>query len=323
MAQLGLLSIFSQRARIDTWKCPRDQPHCINTSEVNWQGWFAFAILMAVYLLKDIIHGIKLILLSAKQKLPPDQSARFFTMGLVRTAISLFTLYVSAHYSVATATSNVEIIEKSVIILFFLDIDEPLYSILVASNNRWVKRMIQDEEQDKPIIDDDGTVSEEKEDIIIDMVVRIPPADAADNDEGGPTADSPIGSNQDYLATEDQSRNIQHLEEELKNPKTLVQALQESMLQAGTEHHGENEHLAIQDRSIPNQYSKEERNSQVDPLPQKRPSALAALAAASAALHGDARRRRQKEPQSPSGAPSATTTLTTTATATATARVPA
>jgi len=84
--------------------------------------------------------------------------------------VALYTLYVSFYYNLAIATSNREIIENSVIILFVLEVDEYTYDILETINKSWVVRLMKDGEQEVPIID---TSSIEQ-----------------DNEEGRPTADS-------------------------------------------------------------------------------------------------------------------------------------
>ena len=51
-----------------TWKCPQDQDECKYKADLDWKGWAVFAILMAAHLLKDIINGSKMIVLSAKER---------------------------------------------------------------------------------------------------------------------------------------------------------------------------------------------------------------------------------------------------------------
>jgi len=179
-AQILLLLLFSMGATIDwttdstalvyTWKCPRNQPDCTDSNALNLQGWLAFAYLMAIHLTKDITRGTKLIAFSAKGRHTFHQKARFFIGGLLMNTVALYTLYVSFYYNLAIATSNREIIENSVIILFVLEVDEYTYDILETINKSWVVRLMKDGEQEVPIID---TSSIEQ-----------------DNEEGRPTADS-------------------------------------------------------------------------------------------------------------------------------------
>ena len=126
--QIWMLFVFVQGAEIDwtddksdfvyTWQCPRDQDGCENKSDLTLQGWAVFAILMIAYLLKDIISGTKLIVLSAKERHDSHKRMRFFFGGWLLTTVTFFT----------------EIIMNSVVILFICDIDECLYDILMIIN---------------------------------------------------------------------------------------------------------------------------------------------------------------------------------------------
>ena len=55
--------------------------------------------------------------------------------------ITSFTLYVSAIYNNATATSNTDLIINSVIILFVITVDECIYAILKTMSRRGVENM--------------------------------------------------------------------------------------------------------------------------------------------------------------------------------------
>jgi len=150
-AQLGMLFVFVKGAVIDlsddnvdliySWKCNRDKMDCRNTSDLDWQGWTVFAVLMATHLLKDIINGTKMVILSAKERHDLATRTRYFIGGTLVTTVTAFTLYVSTIYNVAIATSNTEVIANSVIILFIMDIDELLYDIFYVINTGWVKNM--------------------------------------------------------------------------------------------------------------------------------------------------------------------------------------
>jgi hypothetical protein len=78
VAQILILSVFVSGSKRDfndstvdmvyTWKCTRDEEMCINTSDLNWKSWLAFAVLMIAHLLKDGISGIKMINYFVKQR---------------------------------------------------------------------------------------------------------------------------------------------------------------------------------------------------------------------------------------------------------------
>mmetsp|Transcript_33138 Transcript_33138/g.56286 ORF Transcript_33138/g.56286 Transcript_33138/m.56286 type:complete len:330 (-) Transcript_33138:179-1168(-) len=132
-----------------TWRCPQDQLDCIDTLNFDSKKWAVFGALMGIYLLKDIINGTKMTILSSKQRHPFHDRLRFFVGGLLLNSVALFTLFVSAIYIKAIATSNTEVIVNSVIILFVTDTDEQLYGIFVAINPRWVAAFARDIKGDK------------------------------------------------------------------------------------------------------------------------------------------------------------------------------
>ena len=149
--QIGMLFIFVRGAEIDlsddnvdliySWKCTRDQSDCRDTSDLDWRGWLAFGILMAAHLMKDLINGSRMVILSAKQRHTHRDRMRYFVGGTLLITVTSFVLYVSTIYNAAIATSNTAIIENSVIILFIMDVDELFYGILVIINSGWVKSM--------------------------------------------------------------------------------------------------------------------------------------------------------------------------------------
>ena len=64
--QVWMLSSFVEGSEIDlsddqsdlvyTYKCPRDDIDCNDTSDLNWRGWTVFGVLMVAHVLKDIIN---------------------------------------------------------------------------------------------------------------------------------------------------------------------------------------------------------------------------------------------------------------------------
>lgn len=78
-----------------TWKCPRDSDTCENKGDLNAIGWSIFGVLMATFLSKDLINGIKLIRHSAKTRHSLNSRIRYFFGGVILCFITLFILYVS------------------------------------------------------------------------------------------------------------------------------------------------------------------------------------------------------------------------------------
>ena len=89
-----------------TWKCTLDNDDCFNTSDLTWQGWLAFGLLMFVHLSKDVINGLKMIVLSAKGRHSHHTRMRLFAAGIILISITLFALYASIIYNKATATGE-------------------------------------------------------------------------------------------------------------------------------------------------------------------------------------------------------------------------
>jgi len=114
--QVGMLFVFVEGAEVDlsddnidliySWKCSRDQDDCRNTSDLDWKGWTIFGVLMATHLLKDLINGIKMIVLSAKERHETNTRSRYFVGGTLMATVTSFTLYVSTIYNAAIATSK-------------------------------------------------------------------------------------------------------------------------------------------------------------------------------------------------------------------------
>ena len=79
---------------------------CDDNADDDWQGWAAFALLMAAHLLKDLIKGSRMIALSSKQRHDHHTRTRFFFGGWLLITVTSFTLYASTIYNAAIATSK-------------------------------------------------------------------------------------------------------------------------------------------------------------------------------------------------------------------------
>ena len=121
LVQIGVLFVFvrgseanlSTEGKSDvryTWFCPRDVDKCTNDSDLDWRGWIVFGVLMIAYVLKDTISGAKMIILSAKQRHATNYRVRFFCGGVLLSAVTLFSLYVTTIYNIAIATSELTLL---------------------------------------------------------------------------------------------------------------------------------------------------------------------------------------------------------------------
>merc|ERR1712032_355741 len=150
-AQLWMNYLFVQASEVDlsddrsdlayTWMCPRDADECEDTGDLSHRGWVALGILLVTHVMKDIINGSKLVVLSGKQRNVIQTRVRFFVGGTLLATLSLFTFYTSIIYNDAIATSDTDIIMNSVAILFISDVDELTFEILHTLNPDWVERI--------------------------------------------------------------------------------------------------------------------------------------------------------------------------------------
>lgn len=144
-----------------TWQCPRDQVDCTDSNGRDWMGWVPFCVLMATYLLKNIINGTKLVVIAIQGKSPLHQRVKFLFCGLCFIVAASFTLFASTIYNQAIATTNTELIANAVIILFITDIDEMLFDLLTVINPRWSKVQIEQDSDARREVKEDCEEEEE------------------------------------------------------------------------------------------------------------------------------------------------------------------
>merc|ERR1712157_131544 len=109
--------------------------------DMTWEGWTIFGILMAVFLLKDLIGGLKLVILSGKNWHTYTKRLRFLFGGIMICCITMYIIYVSAIYNKAIATTDTEAIYNSVIILFIMEIDSRVFQLIKAYNEGWITKI--------------------------------------------------------------------------------------------------------------------------------------------------------------------------------------
>jgi len=127
-------------------KCPRDTDTCENKGDLDGTGWAIFCVLMVAFLAKDLISGAKLIAHSAKHRHSRMSRLRYFVGGICLGWITVFILYVSIIYNKALATSNSDIVVNSVVILFIMEIDEKIFGLLAAINEKWTTHAAESED---------------------------------------------------------------------------------------------------------------------------------------------------------------------------------
>merc|ERR1719491_2505858 len=118
---------------------------------------------MIVFLLNDLLSGLKMIKLSGKKRHSKSFRARLFLGGLILCCITVYTVYASAIYIMATATSDTELVTDSVVILILTEVDEKFFKLLEAHcsslRNKMFKATTQEqkeEEEDKREAEEEG-----------------------------------------------------------------------------------------------------------------------------------------------------------------------
>ncbi|KAL7544225.1 hypothetical protein ACHAWF_007605 [Thalassiosira exigua] len=145
--QVALLIVFIFSARMIfsdstsdfqySWKCPRNSMECVDGADDSWIGWTMFAVLMLSHMLKDIVSGIRLLVLSGKRRHRRNDRIRFFVGGLILFFVSSFTIFATTVYNLAIARSNTDIIANAVVILFVIEMDEQLHTAAGRISPKW------------------------------------------------------------------------------------------------------------------------------------------------------------------------------------------
>merc|ERR1719162_1686333 len=82
-----------------------------------------------------------MIKLSGKKRHSKSFRARLFSGGVILCCITMYTVYASAIYIMATATSDTELVTDSVVILILTEVDEKFFELLEAHCSSWRKKM--------------------------------------------------------------------------------------------------------------------------------------------------------------------------------------
>merc|ERR1712032_708603 len=101
-------------------------------------------MLMVAFLLKDLISGMKIVILSGKKRQKRASRIRFFFGGLCLCCITMYVLYASTIYNLAIAEKDTEVIYNAVIILFIMEIDESVFGVIDVINKRWIDKFKKD-----------------------------------------------------------------------------------------------------------------------------------------------------------------------------------
>jgi len=133
------LEFRSDRIWRYTYTCPRNNLDCRNNSDVTAFGWIVFTVFALVYLMCDLLNGLKLVLGASKYGLTRKGFQSFFG-GCSLFVITALALYATVVYNIAASRSNFEMIFNTVILLFVNDLDEKLFASLHAISPEWLKK---------------------------------------------------------------------------------------------------------------------------------------------------------------------------------------
>merc|ERR1711957_575590 len=145
------------------WKCNPSDEICEDTDSVTPMGWVIFGVLMVIYLTKDFISGLKMVILSGKRRHKHSLRARYFFGGVILLCITSYILYASAIYIKATATSDTELVIDAVVILFIMEADNELFTGIDTNCSGWIDKITKRTEEDKEKKEEAEEEQEQKE----------------------------------------------------------------------------------------------------------------------------------------------------------------
>jgi len=103
-----------------TFTCPSNTLECEDSRNTSGYGLFIFSVVLAIWLLRDIVDSVKLMLLSFKKK----SIDYFFASGVI--------------FTITIADKNTELIKDAVVLLFVIEVDERLFQLVERINPNWV-----------------------------------------------------------------------------------------------------------------------------------------------------------------------------------------
>jgi len=133
-----------------SYSCPKSSLTCDTSAKVTAGGWTFCVINIFLFLSKDFVDGFFLLYESVScdtrnSILEPRHlhKINFSKRGIFASAIVLyitfFTLFTSIIYNYATGSSNTDILQNAVLLLFLNDIDEKFFATLKRMCPAWVE----------------------------------------------------------------------------------------------------------------------------------------------------------------------------------------
>jgi len=133
------LNFESDRIWSYTYICSRNNLICRNNSDVTAFGWIVFTLFALVYLVCDMLNGLKIVWGVSEHGLS-RKGFQTFIGGCSLFVITALALYATVVYNVSASRSNLEMIFNTVILLFVNDLDEKLYASLRVVSPEWLEK---------------------------------------------------------------------------------------------------------------------------------------------------------------------------------------
>eukprot|EP00594_Rhizosolenia_setigera_P007152 CAMPEP_0178953206 /NCGR_PEP_ID=MMETSP0789-20121207/8289_1 /TAXON_ID=3005 /ORGANISM="Rhizosolenia setigera, Strain CCMP 1694" /LENGTH=194 /DNA_ID=CAMNT_0020634437 /DNA_START=230 /DNA_END=814 /DNA_ORIENTATION=+ len=114
--------------------CPAKSLECENSRTVSPYGLFVFGLILTIWLLKDIIGSIKLMLVSFQKR-----SIDFFFAGALVFTVTMLSIWTSVIYIIAIAVKNTDMIKDAVVLLFVVEVDERIFQLVESINPDWIE----------------------------------------------------------------------------------------------------------------------------------------------------------------------------------------
>jgi len=115
------------------YSCPEDDLSCKKVQGKTLMSWAVFNIIIFTYVGNDALDGLFLIYESLFVN---DEKG--IVAGAVLVYLTVTTVITSIIYNSAIGTSDTDILQNAVLLLFLNDLDEKLYSIIVRVNPKWI-----------------------------------------------------------------------------------------------------------------------------------------------------------------------------------------
>jgi len=140
LAQMATLFLFIDSADIAneisdleySVTCSMNSIKCDDENSLDLYGALIFGLILSVWLMKDVIASIKLLLIAMWKK-----NIDYFFGSMIILLVTALSAWTSVYYNLAIATKNTDLIVNAVILLFVNELDERMFQLVDALNLSW------------------------------------------------------------------------------------------------------------------------------------------------------------------------------------------